>query len=397
MFRKTVSLLLALTLPFLVLSGLVVFATPADAVASWSGWGILFLTANQWSALFASLFLVFIIAAVLHLGLNWARLTERVKSDNTLFGRDFMIVAVILAYIILGVPLGLPPMAQFGSLRGFIEQSYADAYGVPPYVGAQSDSIAAVASRMNIDLDKAIGVLRVHNIHVPSSEWTLTEIAAQNGIAPGAVYETMSSASDTGEATAAGLPDDPPAGLGRMRLNEICTAYGLDCQAVLHKLTGANIAATGDMSLSQIAASNNLSTFDIYQALREDVPSVRGNPGEKNDIILDDNDSADNTGGTPPETAEPPIPTQTAEPAPPTAIVPAEQDVPPAGQQSAPTELDTMMLADFARQSGIALSEMQARLAKAGITAFGDMTFREVALENAKTVDDIYAIVMTEQ
>ena len=288
MFRKTISLLLALTLPLLVVSGLVVYATPTDIIASWSSWGLFFLSANQWASLFVTLFVVFTATAIVHLSLNWKLLTERVQSDTSMFGRDFVIVAAILIYIIVGVPLGLPPMAQFGSLRGFIEQSYADAYGVPPYVGAQTDSIADIASRMNISLERALGALRVHNIHVPSPEWTLTEVAVQNGIAPGAVYETMSSASDTGESTAAGLPDDPPAGLGRMRLIEICSAYGLDCPAVLRKLSGANIAATGDMSLAQIAESNNLSTFDIYQALREDVPSVRGNPGEKNDIILDE-------------------------------------------------------------------------------------------------------------
>ncbi len=52
-------------------------------------------------------------------------------------------------------------------------------------------------------------------------------------------------------------------------LADICQEYGLNLSAILGKLTKANIEATPDANIKQIAEKNNLTTAEIFTALRK--------------------------------------------------------------------------------------------------------------------------------
>jgi hypothetical protein len=71
---------------------------------------------------------------------------------------------------------------------------------------------------------------------------------------------------------------------------------------------------------------------------------------------------------------------------PPQAVQPALPAAPPPG-------LEKMMLQTFCREYNLPLSTAVQRLARHNITAFGDMTFEELSLENNRTPKDILHLV----
>jgi hypothetical protein len=60
-----------------------------------------------------------------------------------------------------------------------------------------------------------------------------------------------------------------------------------------------------------------------------------------------------------------------------------------------PPDLDKTMLSTFCREFDLPLTLAVDRLAAKGITAFGDMTFQELALENNVTPDEVMRIILT--
>ena len=65
----------------------------------------------------------------------------------------------------------------------------------------------------------------------------------------------------------------------------------------------------------------------------------------------------------------------------------------PAQPATPPPGLEKMMLQTYCREYNIPLSTAVGRLARHHITAFGDMTFEELSLENNKTPSDILRLV----
>ena len=60
-----------------------------------------------------------------------------------------------------------------------------------------------------------------------------------------------------------------------------------------------------------------------------------------------------------------------------------------------PPGLEKMMLQSFCREYDIPLSVAVQRLGRHRITAFGDMSFEELALENNRTPADVMRLVTT--
>ena len=65
-----------------------------------------------------------------------------------------------------------------------------------------------------------------------------------------------------------GLPETAPPGTGRLTLAALCTAYGLDCQALITALEKKNITALETDSLRDIAQRHNTGPTDLYDTIR---------------------------------------------------------------------------------------------------------------------------------
>jgi hypothetical protein len=467
MLKKTVSLILFFSLFFMVLTAMVVFMEPSARVADWADWTFFGLPRSSWDGAHLGMGLLFLASGAVHLCLNWDALLDHLRDRLgavVVFTKPFFLgLAVVLAVFVASLA-HLPPVRQLVTLSGFFKERAAEIYGEAPYTKAEGSTLESFARRMGIDKEKALALLRLRNIKAESASQTLAEIARQNGVAPGGVFEALKMVMEPSGGGVAGLPKDPPPGLGRRKLSDICEEYGLDIKAVLSRLEAGGMRVHPAWTLAEVARTNNVSTYAVYEALREEKPmtpvqvevssaqpTVEAKPQPEAPAAPESrpipeasqpvqphavapatprpnqpyqpsmpheqpNQSQPATPVQPTAQAFQPTPAQPGvspippvqpalapQPAQPVPVQPAQPVQPgypptqaPPGYAPAPTQpqtpppgLEKMMLQTYCREYNIPLSTAVSRLARHNITAFGDMTFEELSLENNKTPVDI--------
>ncbi|EHJ47843.1 hypothetical protein DFW101_1836 [Solidesulfovibrio carbinoliphilus subsp. oakridgensis] len=448
MLKKAVSLLLFLSLFLMALTSLVVFIEPSARVASWANWSFLGLSRQHWEGAHLGMGLLFLLAGLAHVALNWDGLLSALRDDDgvvVVFTKPFYLALGLALLVFVGSLAGAPPIRQLVSLSGYIKERAVETYGEPPYTMAENSTLEDLARRMGMDGDKALALLRLKNIKAENASLTLAQIARQNGVAPGGVFEALKMVMEPSGGTQNGLPKDPPPGLGRRRLSDICEEYGLDQAATMARLQAAGLKAQPSWTLSDVAKSNNVLPIAVYEALRAEKPqtavTVEVAPAPAESSPQPPAPPAPQQPAAPTHAAPQPAPVAPAQPGPgqpaalPAAPVPGLPPAQPAPHQAGvpvpaaqpgygplpvapqaqpalpgqpgytqapaaavpspqapvtpPPGLEKMMLQTFCREYDIPLSVAVQRLARHRVTAFGDMTFEELALENNRTPVDI--------
>lgn len=457
MLKKIVSLMLFFSLFLMMLTALVVYIAPASRVASWSDWTFLGLSLAHWQGAHLGMGLLFLVLGLVHLGCNWDALLDHLRDADgvvVIFTKPFFIGLALTLVCFIWALAELPPVHQFVSLSHYFKQRAVVTYGEPPYALAERSTLADLARRMGMDGEKALALLRLKNIKADSADLTLTEIARQNGVAPGGVFDALKMVQEPSGGETSGLPKDPPPGLGRRRLADICEEYGLSQAEALRRLEAAGLKARPAWTLTEVAKANGMLPIAVYEALRGEKPmtSVVVEPPQavtpvtpeavpepehaasaapERTAPVEPGKTPDKapvrpheipvvaTPSTPPVATTPVVPEvapATPAPVPPVAAQPGYgQPAPlpqspgtvasaPAPSQPAlpattpptapPPGLEKMMLQTFCRQYGLPLSVAVQRLARHNITAFGDMTFTELSLENNRSPAEIMHLVL---
>lgn len=470
MFKKTVSLVLFFSLFLMMLTALVVFIAPAARVASWSNWTFLGLSLAHWQGAHLGMGLLFVVAGLVHLGLNWDELLDHLRDDDgvvVIFTRPFFAGLVVALAVFVWALADLPPVRLMVAVSQHFKERAVETYGEPPYALAERSTLEDLARRMGMDGEKALALLRLKNIKADSAGLTLAEIARQNGVAPGGVFEALKMVQEPSGGSMAGLPKDPPPGLGRRRLSDICEEYGLDQPTAMGRLHAAGLKAQPAWTLNEVAKANNALPIAVYEALRGDKPTTAvvvessssvapvepepqpasppqppahavapqtapaaqpaqpaqpvthagqpAQPGYASTVPAapGSTPAAPAATGTPGYAPSAPMTPGYAPPAPTTPgyapsapgyapSAPGVAAVQPAAPQAAnlpatpPPGLEKMMLQTFCREYDIPLSAAVQRLARHHITAFGDMTFTELALENNRSPADIMRLIVSQ-
>jgi hypothetical protein len=158
---------------------------------------------------------------------------------------------------------GLPPVKQLVTLSNYIKDRAVGCTASRTYSMAERATLAEFARRMGMEQDKALALLRMRNIKAESANLTLAEIARQNGVAPGGVFEALKMVMEPSGGTVGGLPKDPPPGLGRRKLSDICEEYSLDIKAVMSRLKAPACGPKPAWTLAEVAKSQRADDFGI--------------------------------------------------------------------------------------------------------------------------------------
>jgi len=429
MLRRIFWLLFAFSLAGMAASSLALFAGPSTEVALWSDWSFLGLSRPRWEALHYGMGLLLTFSGLVSLFTGASRMMALPQGDaedryGAKTAKAWLTAIVIFVVLLLGSVLMLPPGGTLVHMASSLKTWHAKSFGEPPLAGAASMSPTELAKRLSLDPAKALTNLAAHNVKLSSPDATITEIARQNGLAPAAVYETLRGGKDPRLPAAPvapvaeapkpqappappQLPADPPPGLGRLKLADVCEQYGLNLNGAVDKLAKSGIKASGDMTLRQIAQSNLMLPIEVYDALRgapaqtqtpvsapaapAPVPAPAPAP------------AAPAPPATPPAAEQPQpapapgapavpgaAPGQMTQPGAPQAPAPAA----PAAPIAAPEGLERMTLAAFCRDHFIDQAQALAKLKAKGIVAFSDMTFRELAVENNLTPQQVMDLIV---
>jgi len=385
MIRRLFWLLFIFSLIGILISSFILFAAPSDEVARWGAWTFLGLSRPALQSLHYCLGALLVLSGLVSAAVGGARMMASGRNERDP-GPAWLAAVVVFVCAVLAGTLMLPPGGTLVRLSETLRAWHASSFGEPPLGGAAGLSPTELAKRLSLDPAKALTNLAAHHIKLSSPDATVAEIALQNGLAPAAVYETMRGGKEpvlgqTAQAqpSAPALPADPPPGLGRLKLSDVCEQYALNLDKALETLKKVGIKASGDLTLREIAQRNLVLPIEVYDALR-------GAPTDGRAVQ-----------------AAPPVPAPQAEPQTPAAPQqPTDQaPAPQAAEQTpapavviAPEGLEHTTLAAFCRDNALDTAQALARLKAKGIVAFSDMTFRELAIENNLTAEQVMRLLM---
>ncbi|HOV85296.1 MAG TPA: DUF4405 domain-containing protein [Syntrophobacteraceae bacterium] len=270
--RKTVSLTAFLSFMLVILTSVILYIVPQGRVAYWADWRLWGLSKTQWTEMHLNLGLLFLIALGLHVYYNWSAIVSYLKDKTrtlVLFPREFSAALVLVLVFGVGTYLEVPPFLWVRELSTHFKEEAARKYGEPPYGHAELSSLESYTGRMGLDLDQSLAGLKKAGMAYDHPGQTLLEIARRNGVPPKVVDQALRSAHPPVHGSEVRkLPDSPPAGFGRRKIEEIAGEYGLDVSHLVRDLTRAGIRATSQESIKEIASRNGKAPVEIYELIR---------------------------------------------------------------------------------------------------------------------------------
>lgn len=268
--RKITSLTAFLSFLLMLVTSTILYIMPQGRVAYWADWTLWGLGKEQWGNLHINTGFLFLASLLLHLYYNWKPFLSYLKDRARrlrLFTPDFTAALLVTAAVALGTYAQIPPFSSIIDFGQSIKDDAARFYGEPPYGHAELSSLKTFCDRLDLDPDKSLAALRQAGIMVDSREETVLAIAQKNGRTPMEIYTLIKPFKENGAPE--GLPEEPPPGLGRRTLAEICQEYGLDCRAVVDSLAAQGYPLTPESTVKEAAERSGQDPHTFYEILRK--------------------------------------------------------------------------------------------------------------------------------
>ncbi len=270
--RKITSLTLVISGLIELVTSVVLYLIPAGRVAYWSEYHLLGLNKNQWADIHITVGTLLLVIATLHIYYNWSSITAYLKNKAkkiTVFNKSFNIALIITLYVTGGTLYNLPPMNYVLQFGDYLTELGNKKYGEPPYGHAELSSLKMFCTKMNIDVGRAVELLKAAGIKITGPEETIAELAHKNGKTPQQLYDIFKPAS-TGMATEKPIfPDSPAPGFGQKSIKEICQVYDLPLVEVMAALKKAGLNAKEEDTVKEIGAKNQSNPMAIFEILQK--------------------------------------------------------------------------------------------------------------------------------
>lgn len=270
--RKVTSLTSLFSFLVLTLTSVVLYIEPQGRVAYWADWRLWGLDKEQWGDVHINSGVLFLLAAGVHVWLNWGPVTSYLKDRArrlVVFTPDSNLALALTALFVAGTLAGVPPFSWITGLSAHFKDQAALKYGEPPYGHAELSTIRSLAEKTGLDPEAALASLAAAGYRVSGPGDVVAEAAKANGVAPNVFWKAMGGGGSGARAAGPGLPPTPPAGVGRMPLAALCEAYGLDLETVLAALRDAGIEARGTQTLKELGTASGRHPEDLYNLVRD--------------------------------------------------------------------------------------------------------------------------------
>ncbi len=429
MIRRLFWLLVAFSLTGEIVSALALIAGPSEEVAAWAGWSFLGLSRTRWLSLHYGLGALLAVSGLVCLAAGGRRMMASGEGEP---GPAPAWMTAVMIFLVVGLAslVGLPPASTLLNMSAQLKTWHAKSFGQPPLPGAAAMTLSELSKHLGFDPDKAVANLAAHNVKAGPPGSSLAQIAKENGLVPAAVYETMRGGKEptaqqvvevVKPAAPPLLPSDPPPGLGRLKLSDVCEQYGMNLSASVDRLGKGGIKASGDMTLRQIAQSNLMLPIEVYDALRGVQAQATGQSATQSGVQPGAPAQASGPAPAPVAPVQPapfgqpapvaaPVPGQMPAPGQPSVLTPGQlpsvqvpgqpsaapvqpgqplQQVQPSVPVQPPQGLEKMTLSAFCKEYNVDQAQALAKLKAKGMVVFSDMTFREVAIENTITPEQV--------
>jgi len=304
-WRAFFSVLTALSFIGMAFTGVILFVVPPGRIANWSGWTLLGLTKHQWIGLHDWFSIIFVVASVFHVYLNWKLFVSYFKSKVSkafALRTEWALALVVCIAVFFGT---LGDVAPFSSLLVWnenIKHSWDSPQQRAPIPHAELLTLTELAEQVrDVDLETMLTNLKANGIEVESTDIVLGELSESYNMTPARLYNialgqtrpgrgyggagqggrqgqgghgaggpgggsgqhTVTQA-DTGAEHARG---GAVRGIGQMTLKEYCSQMGLDVNKAVKKLQDAGFKASPDMTIRVIADTAGIHPSEIRTLL----------------------------------------------------------------------------------------------------------------------------------
>lgn len=264
-FRKIVSLTMLLSFIVIVYSGVFLFIVPEGKVAYWVNWKFLGLTKSQYAEVHDVGVLLFLVASLLHIYLNWGAVLNYLKNKSkkiVIFTPNFIMALFIVLFFTFGSLYKFAPFKNYLNIATDFDNYWAQEYGEPPFGHAELSGLKSLCDKMNIDFEEAKKLLENKGIAVNKNNETLLSISEKAGITPAEIYSIIKPAKIEGS-------EEIPSGLGKMTLREVCDKYNLDMERAMKILQDKGYSFTPESQLKEISAQKGTMPMDIYELINQ--------------------------------------------------------------------------------------------------------------------------------
>jgi len=186
--RQLIGLFLFFNSLITIFTGIVLFIMPHGRIAYWINWEFIGLNKDQWSNIHIISALVFIIAMIFHIELNWKAFLNYFYYKN--FKISFLLkspLAITLLSTVLVIILtiyNLPPVKQIISLEKTVKKSWETKYNQPPIPHAEKLSLSKLCKFANVSPSKGLKRLKEKGWKVLSVKEKVKKIAEKNHHSP---------------------------------------------------------------------------------------------------------------------------------------------------------------------------------------------------------------------
>ena len=265
-WRAFISVITALSFVAMSVTGVVLFITPPGRVAHWTGWTVWGLTKDQWAGQHIWFSLVFMIAAALHLYLNWRPFVNyfRSKVRRAFALRAEWIVALLLCAVVgWGTLADMTPFSSLLVWNETIKHSWETPTGQAPIPHAELMTLAELAQKTDgLEAESMIANIEAAGIEVQSPDVVLGDLAKAAGMTPMQLYAIATGQSATGR-SGGGRGGNRQGmqggyGIGRLTLRQYCEQQGLNLDETAQKLRDKGFRAESHMTMREIAATGGM-------------------------------------------------------------------------------------------------------------------------------------------
>lgn len=282
-WRSFISVLTALSFIGMAFTGVILFVVPPGRVANWTGWTLLGLTKHEWIGLHDWFSIIFVVASVFHLYLNWKPFVSYFKSKVTkafALRVEWAAALVVCALVFIGTLRDIRPFSSLLAWNENIKHSWESPQQRAPIPHAELMSLAELAKQVpGASLETMLGNLKATGIEAESGDIVLGKLAEAYNMTPVRLYNIALGQSGPGrgyggrggggghsaESEDGGGHGEggPGRGFGKMTLKQYCEQMNLDMEQAIKKLQDAGIKAGPDTTIRSIADSTGKHPSEI--------------------------------------------------------------------------------------------------------------------------------------
>ncbi len=269
-WRAFISVTTGLSFVAMSVTGIVLFVTPPGRIAHWTGWKMLALTKDQWGALHIWFSVIFMVAAILHLCLNWRCFLSyfRNKARQAFAVRREWVVALLLCGVVgWGTLADVNPFASLLRWNEAAKHSWDTPARQAPIPHAELMTLSELADKTDgLQAESMIENLQAAGIDVNSPDVIVGELAEEAGMTPSQLYSVATGQSGRqqgghgrGRGGGGGRGNMQSGyGIGRLTLRQYCQQQDLDLEQALQKLGDRGFRAEPEMTMREVAGTGGV-------------------------------------------------------------------------------------------------------------------------------------------